>query len=304
MMHDNQNIMVVLSSPSGAGKTTITKKIQQKFSSFKISVSHTTRKPRPNEVNGVDYHFVNSEKFKFLINENKLYEYAKIFDNYYGTSKEIVDNLIKTNDIIFDIDWQGNQQLSKYKNLNLVKIFITTKNKEEVKSRLMKRNQDSKEEVKKRLKSFEEDIKHWDDYDYIVTNDDLENCIANKKVLYDGHAVAAVAAIDEKTAKNALKLIRVDFEELPFVIDVDHAMKKDAPVVQTGRKRKNVPDNFSDNVTSYCSFGHGNLDDGYNLADKVIEKTFKRKSWDLHVMFLIESFIQTPLSYFNHFFES
>ena len=152
------------------------KKIQQKFSSFKISVSHTTRKPRPNEVNGVDYHFVNSEKFKFLINENKLYEHAKIFDNYYGTSKEIVDNLIKTNDIIFDIDWQGNQQLSKYKNLNLVKIFITTKNKEEVKSRLMKRNQDSKEEVKKRLKSFEEDIKHWDDYDYIVTNDDLENC--------------------------------------------------------------------------------------------------------------------------------
>ena len=176
MKHDNKNIMVVLSSPSGAGKTTITKKIQQKFSSFKISVSHTTRKPRPNEVNGVDYHFVNSEKFKFLINENKLYEHAKIFDNYYGTSKEIVDNLIKTNDIIFDIDWQGNQQLSKYKNLNLVKIFITTKNKEEVKSRLMKRNQDSKEEVKKRLKSFEEDIKHWDDYDYIVTNDDLENC--------------------------------------------------------------------------------------------------------------------------------
>ena len=111
MMHDNKNIMVVLSSPSGAGKTTITKKIQQKFSSFKISVSHTTRKPRPNEVNGVDYHFVNSEKFKFLINENKLYEHAKIFDNYYGTSKEIVDNLIKTNDIIFDIDWQGNQQL-------------------------------------------------------------------------------------------------------------------------------------------------------------------------------------------------
>ena len=109
-------------------------------------------------------------------NYEEAYEYAKIFDNYYGTSKEIVDNLIKTNDIIFDIDWQGNQQLSKYKNLNLIKIFIKTKNKEEVKSRLMKRNQDSKEEVKKRLKSFEEDIKHWDDYDYIVTNDDLENC--------------------------------------------------------------------------------------------------------------------------------
>ena len=176
MKHDNKNIMVVLSSPSGAGKTTITKKIQQKLSSFKISVSHTTRKPRPNEVNGVDYYFVNSEKFKSLINENKLYEYAKIFDNYYGTSKDIVNNLIKSNDIIFDIDWQGNKQLSKYKNLNLVKIFITTKDKEELKRRLMKRNQDSDEEVKKRLKSYEEDIKHWDDYDYIVINDDLENC--------------------------------------------------------------------------------------------------------------------------------
>ena len=172
---DNDGMMIILSSPSGAGKTTLVN-LLSKLDNFEISISHTTRKPRPNEVNGVDYHFVNSEKFKFLINENKLYEHAKIFDNYYGTSKEIVDNLIKTNDIIFDIDWQGNQQLSKYKNLNLVKIFITTKNKEEVKSRLMKRNQDSKEEVKKRLKSFEEDIKHWDDYDYIVTNDDLENC--------------------------------------------------------------------------------------------------------------------------------
>ena len=176
MAHDAQNIMVVLSSPSGVGKTTITKKIQQKYQSFKISVSHTTRTPRSNEVDGVDYHFISRLKFEELIKKERFYEYANIFDNYYGTSKQSVDSTIKTNDIIFDIDWQGNQQLSKYKNLNLVKIFITTKNKEEVKRRLMKRNQDSKEEVKKRLKSFEEDIKHWDDYDYIVTNDDLENC--------------------------------------------------------------------------------------------------------------------------------
>ena len=99
MKHDN-NIMVVLSSPSGAGKTTITKKIQQKFNTFKISVSHTTRKPRPNEVNGVDYNFVSLDTFKKLISEKKLYEHAKIFDNYYGTSKETVDELIKTNDLI------------------------------------------------------------------------------------------------------------------------------------------------------------------------------------------------------------
>ena len=176
MKHDNKNIMVVLSSPSGAGKTTITKKIQQKFSSFKISVSHTTRKPRPNEIDGIDYKFIDIKSFKKKISENFFYEYAKIFDNYYGTSKLEVDNLIKNNDVIFDIDWQGNQQLSVFKELNLIKIFITTKSKKELKDRLNSRNQDSRVEVEKRLKSFDLDIKHWCDYDYIIINEDLENC--------------------------------------------------------------------------------------------------------------------------------
>ena len=106
MKPDEENIMVVLSSPSGVGKTTITKKIQQKYQSFKISVSHTTRKPRSNEVDGVDYFLVSHKKFEKLIKEKKFYEYAKIFENYYGTSKETVDQMIKKNDIIFDIDWQ------------------------------------------------------------------------------------------------------------------------------------------------------------------------------------------------------
>ena len=176
MKHDNKNIMVVLSSPSGAGKTTITKKIQQKFSSFKISVSHTTRKPRPNEIDGIDYKFIDIKSFKKKISENFFYEYAKIFDNYYGTSKLEVDNLIKNNDVIFDIDWQGNQQLSFFKELNLIKIFITTKSKKELKDRLNSRNQDSRVEVEKRLKSFDLDIKHWCDYDYIIINENLENC--------------------------------------------------------------------------------------------------------------------------------
>ncbi len=176
MKDDNKNIMLVLSSPSGAGKTTITKKIQQKFSSFKISVSHTTRKPRPNEIDGIDYNFVSIDNFKKLIKEKKFYEYAKIFDNYYGTSKESVDKLIKTNDVIFDIDWQGNQQLSNFKNLNLLRIYITTKDKKALKDRLMKRNQDSEGEVKKRLNSYDEDIKHWTEYDYVVINENLEIC--------------------------------------------------------------------------------------------------------------------------------
>ena len=171
-----ENIMIILSSPSGVGKTTITKKIQQKYQSFKISVSHTTRLPRSNEVDGVDYHFVSREKFKKLINENKFYEYAKIFENYYGTLKKNVDDTILHNDIIFDIDWQGTKQLSKFKNLNLIKIYLITDNKDELKQRLIKRNQNTKEEVEKRFKSFDEDVKHWNDYDYIIINKNLDVC--------------------------------------------------------------------------------------------------------------------------------
>ncbi len=168
--------MVILSSPSGVGKTTLTKKIQQKYQSFKISVSHTTRLPRSNEVDGVDYHFVSEKMFKELINSGKFYEYAKIFENYYGTLKKNVDDTIVKNDIIFDIDWQGTKQLSKFKNLNLIKIYLITNNKEELKNRLVKRNQNSENEIEKRFKSFDEDIKHWNDYDYIVINKNLEVC--------------------------------------------------------------------------------------------------------------------------------
>ncbi|MDB9705785.1 guanylate kinase [Pelagibacteraceae bacterium] len=176
MSDDVNNIMVILSSPSGAGKTTITKKIQQKYQSFKISVSHTTRKPRPNEIDGVDYFFISKEKFKKLIDENKFYEHAKIFDNYYGTLKKSVDDMFKKNDIIFDIDWQGTKQLSKFKNLNLIKIFLLPPNKNELKLRLIKRNQDSPDEVERRFKGFDNDILHWEDYDYIIINENLENC--------------------------------------------------------------------------------------------------------------------------------
>tara|TARA_Y100001970_G_C13806564_1_gene637790 strand:+ start:92 stop:664 length:573 start_codon:yes stop_codon:yes gene_type:complete len=168
--------MIILSSPSGVGKTTITKKIQQKYQSFKISVSHTTRKPRENEIDGVDYFFVDKKKFEKLVKEEKFYEYAKIFDNYYGTLKQSVDDLFKTNDIIFDIDWQGNQQLSKFKKLKLVKIFLIPPNKEELRKRLINRNQNTPKEVDRRFKAFDSDVQHWDDYDYILINENLESC--------------------------------------------------------------------------------------------------------------------------------
>tara|TARA_B100001564_G_C20423141_1_gene571046 strand:+ start:129 stop:719 length:591 start_codon:yes stop_codon:yes gene_type:complete len=176
MPQDEENILLILSSPSGAGKTTLSKKIQQKYYNFKISVSHTTRSPRDNEVDGVDYYFISKKKFQELIEKNSFYEYAKIFENYYGTSKSEVNSIIKNNDILFDIDWQGTKQLTEFKNLNLVKIYLITYSKEELKKRLIKRNQNSLEEVETRFNSFDEDIKHWKDYDYIVINKNLEVC--------------------------------------------------------------------------------------------------------------------------------
>ena len=168
--------MVILSSPSGAGKTTLTKKIQQKYQSFKISVSHTTRSPRSNEIDGVDYFFVSKNDFSKLIKQQKFYEYAEIFGNFYGTSKKVVNETIKKNDLIFDIDWQGTKQLSKFEDLKLIKIYLITDNKDELKKRLISRNQNTSDEIEKRLDSFESDIKHWNDYDYIIINKNLEIC--------------------------------------------------------------------------------------------------------------------------------
>ena len=186
MSHDLKNIMVILSSPSGAGKTTISKKIQQKYQNFKISVSHTTRKPRTNEVEGVDYYFVSKNEFQEKIKKGEFYEYARIFDNFYGTSKDSVQALIKKeHDILFDIDWQGTQQLSKYKNLKFIKIFVLPPDIKVLEKRLYDRNQDNKETVIKRLKSYEEDRSHWAEYDYIVINDNLENCFKQIEKIID-----------------------------------------------------------------------------------------------------------------------
>ena len=177
MTSRNGGIMLILSSPSGAGKTTLTKKIQQKYQNIKISVSHTTRKPRSNEVEGIDYFFVSHEEFKKKILNNEFYEHAKIFDNFYGTSKNSVNILLKKkNDILFDVDWQGTQQLNKFKELKLIKIFLVPPNKQELEKRLVQRNQDIPEVIAKRLKAYEDDIFHWSDYDYVIINDNLDHC--------------------------------------------------------------------------------------------------------------------------------
>ncbi len=180
-------IMLVLSSPSGAGKTTLTKKIQQKYKNFKISVSYTTRKSRANEINGVDYHFVSKDEFQKMLKNNEFYEHAVIFDNYYGTSKKSIQDLIKNkNDILFDIDWQGTQQLSKYNELNLTKVFILPPSKKELKKRLVEREQDRNTSIEKRLLSYEMDSFHWNEYDYILLNDKLEICYNQiEKIIHD-----------------------------------------------------------------------------------------------------------------------
>ncbi len=187
MVAKDEKIMLILSSPSGVGKTTITKKLQQKYQNFKISISHTTRPPRSNEIDGVDYNFVSKEKFEEFISKDKFYEYAKIFENYYGTSKKNVDEISKKNDLLFDIDWQGTKQLSKFKKLNLVKLFLITDSKLELKKRLLKRNQNTKSEVEKRLKSFDADIKHWHDYDYILINKNLDTCFKQIEQIINSH---------------------------------------------------------------------------------------------------------------------
>ena len=177
MTSSNGSIMLILSSPSGAGKTTLTKKIQQKYQNFKISVSHTTRKPRLNEVEGIDYFFINKEEFEKKIHNDEFFFFFFIFDNFYGTSRDSVNELLKKkNNVLFDIDWQGTQQLSKFKELKLIKIFLLPPDKKELENRLFQRNQDNIDIISKRLKAYDSDVHHWADYDHVIINDNLEHC--------------------------------------------------------------------------------------------------------------------------------
>ena len=170
-------IIVVLSSPSGAGKTTLVKKIAQE-NNFKISISYTTRKPRTSEANGKDYFFISEEKFKNLIDNNEFLEYAKVFENYYGSSKnQVFEKLNKGENVIFDIDWQGTEQIKKQKlNYKIITFFILPPSKSELFNRLKNRDMKDKNIVEERMNQFNEDITHWENYDFVVINDNLEKC--------------------------------------------------------------------------------------------------------------------------------
>ena len=177
MAIQKKGMMFVLSSPSGAGKTTLTKKLAEHNSQFIISISHTTRKPRPSEVNGKDYHFVSKEEFSSLVKKNSFFEHANIFDNCYGTLKKPVLELLSYGkDVLFDIDWQGTQQLKKIKNLSLVTFFILPPNIKVLKERLLNRHELQEKLIEKRMSKFNEEISHWNEYNYVVINDDLNKC--------------------------------------------------------------------------------------------------------------------------------
>ncbi len=177
MAEKKAGIIVILSSPSGAGKTTLVKKISLR-KKYKISVSHTTRKPRLNEKNGRDYFFVKKREFTKLIKEKKFLEYAKVFNNYYGSLQETVINRLKKGEnIIFDIDWQGTRQIKNQKlNFKIITIFILPPSKKELFKRLLKRDQKDKKIAKERMKQFKNDVMHWKDYDFTVINDKIEKC--------------------------------------------------------------------------------------------------------------------------------
>ena len=173
----NDGIMVILSSPSGAGKTTLVN-LLSKENNFEISISHTTRQPRSNETSGKDYFFVSDHEFKRLIKNEEFLEYAKVFNNYYGTTRTpVIDKLNRGKNVLFDIDWQGADQI-KNKNLDfkLITFFILPPSKEILYERLSNRDMKDKLIVEQRMKQFERDVLHWINYNYVVINDDLDSC--------------------------------------------------------------------------------------------------------------------------------
>jgi len=190
-----EGIIVILSSPSGAGKTSLVKEISSK-NNFSISVSHTTRKPRSNEADGVDYYFINHKKFNELIMEKKFLEYANVFNNYYGSSKDVIfKKLDNGENIIFDIDWQGTEQIKQKKlKYKIITIFILPPSRKELFNRLLNRDLNDEKIAKERMKQFDKDVIHWKNYDLVVINDNFEKCydkiikfvnLEKKNILYN-----------------------------------------------------------------------------------------------------------------------
>jgi guanylate kinase len=171
-----RGLLLVMSSPSGAGKTTLSRRLLASDNNITMSVSVTTRASRPGEVDGKDYHFITKERFVQMRDRGDLLEWAEVFGNFYGTPRKPVEEaLAKGRDVLFDIDWQGTQQLAQAMAEDLVRVFILPPSAEELQNRLIKRQQDSSSVVAKRMAEASREISHWPEYDYVVVNDDVED---------------------------------------------------------------------------------------------------------------------------------
>ena len=208
MPSEKDGVMIILSSPSGAGKTTLVKKLSEK-DNFEISISHTTRQPRPNENQNEDYFFVNEQEFKRLIKNQEFLEYAKVFNNFYGTTRTpIINKLNEGKNVLFDIDWQGADQIKNKKlDYKLITFFILPPSKEVLLERLSNRHIKDKLIVNERMEQFERDVLHWINYDYVVINDDLNNCYLKIKNLIN-------AEINNGSKDYDLEFIRNHVEKL------------------------------------------------------------------------------------------
>lgn len=181
---NRRGLMLVLSSPSGAGKTTISRALLEREKHLTMSISVTTRKPRPAEVDGKDYHFVSVDRFHEMVAGRELLEHASVFDNFYGTPRGAVEKILSAGqDVLFDIDWQGTQQLAQNARADLVSVFVLPPSVDELERRLTARAQDSAEEVEKRMSKAADEMSHWFEYDYIIVNRDLERSIARVQAI-------------------------------------------------------------------------------------------------------------------------
>ncbi len=182
----NDGVMIILSSPSGAGKTTLVGMLSQN-PKFEISISHTTRNPRQNEIQNKDYYFVNEHEFKRLIRNEEFLEYAKVFNNFYGTTRTpVIEKLDRGKNVLFDIDWQGADQIKNKKlDYKLITFFILPPSKEVLFQRLSNRHMSDRTMVKQRMNQFNHDVLHWINYDYVVINDSLNNCLSKILNLID-----------------------------------------------------------------------------------------------------------------------
>ena len=184
MKAQRRGLMIVLSSPSGAGKTTLTRKLLKENPDMAMSVSATTRSPRNGEEDGTDYYFISKNKFVEMVDEEAFLEHAKVFDNFYGTPRAPVEAALSDgHDVVFDIDWQGAQQLTQAAGDDLVKVFILPPNMRELEMRLKKRAQDSDEVIAKRMAKSEAEISHWAEYDYVIVNENIDTALAELRII-------------------------------------------------------------------------------------------------------------------------